>query len=215
MTIREAISRLKGITNSIKRDERITNQLAYSILRTTAEMLLKQDSRNKRLFQNLTNLSVFECEELEDVDLKTCIPIIVHSCRNLKQTTSDFSTPYFSFLNKPLLYVSSVDDSVEFIPSSPYEFAQTRRNEFKGRKQYYWFENGKIIFPDTEVDFVKIRGYFKEALTNSSGVLFLDQEFNIPAYLEKSLFELAGQEILSLNKRITKDENPNLNLNQK
>ena len=40
---------------------------------------------------------------------------------------------------------------------------------------------------------------------------FLDQTFNIPEYLQKDLFKLALEEVFTFNKRITSDDNTNLN----
>ena len=218
MRIRDAISRVKNGINGIKRDERVSNQFVHSILNSTLELLLKQQSKDKRLFSNLSILTVSECEELEEIDVANCSPILVKSCRTLKQSVTTFGIPYYSSYNRPLLYVSSIDDSVDFIPSTPFEFAQTKFAEFKGRKQYYWFENGKLIFPDTEIDYVKIRGYFKADLAlklNGTCRSVLDQEFPVPGWLEKDLFNLVQTELYSFNKRIPKDENTNLNTNIK
>lgn len=212
MTRREAISRVKNSLKGIKRDERITNQYVNSVLNSAAQLLLKQDSRNKKLFQNLTNLSTFDCIELEELPLASCSNIIINSCRRVKQSIFTFPSPYYSYTNKPLIYVSGIDDSEEMVGSSPFEYAQYKKGEFKGRKKYYWFENNKIIVPDTELDAIKVRGFFQENF-NTEG-FFLDQTFNIPEYLQKDLFKLALEEIFTFNKRITSDDNTNLNNRQ-
>lgn len=209
MTIREAISRIKNTLKSIKRDERISNQYVYSVLNSVAQLLIKQDSKNKKLFQNLTNLTIYECVKLEDVDLNNCSGIIVNSCNSIKQSSLKFPSPYYSFTNKPLIYISGIDDSEEMIATSPFEYAQYKKGEFKGKKKYYWFENNKIIVPDSELEFIKVRGYFQEDMEYEK--TFLDQTFNIPEYLQKDLFKLALEEIFTFNKRINSDDNTNLN----
>lgn len=209
MTIREAISRIKNTLKSIKRDERISNQYVYSVLNSVAQLLIKQDSRNKKLFQNLTNITVYDCKELEEVDLKNCSPIIINTCNRVKQTVDTFPSPFYSFTNKPIIYVSGIDDSEEMILTTPFEYAQYKKGEFKGKKKYYWFENNKIIVPDSELEFIKVRGYFQEDMNYEN--TFLDQTFNIPEYLQKDLFKLALEEIFTFNKRINSDDNTNLN----
>lgn len=208
MTIREAISRVKNSLKSIKRDERISNQYVYSVLNSVAQLLMKQDSRNKKLFQNLTNINKYECIELEDVNVKSCSPIILKSCSSIKESVFTFPSPYYSYNNKPLIYVSGIDDSEEMILSTPFEYAQYKKGEFKGRKKYYWFENNKIVVPDTELDAVNVRGFFQEDYEYEK--TFLDQTFNIPEYLQKDLFKLTLEEIFTFNKRITSDDNTNL-----
>lgn len=209
MTIREAISRVKNSLKSIKRDERISNQYVYSVLNSVAQLLIKQGSRNKKLFQNLTNLTIYDCIELEDVSLTSCSPIIISSCNRVKQSVFTFPSPFYSFTNKPIIYVSGIDDSEEMILITPFEYAQYKKGEFKGKKKYYWYENNKIIVPDSELEFIKVRGYFQEDMKYEK--TFLDQTFNIPEYLQKDLFKLALEEIFTFNKRINSDDNTNLN----
>lgn len=213
MTIREAISRVLNGVDGVKRDGRYSKKYIYSILKSTAELLLKQDSRNKKLFQNLTNLSTFDCVELEDKNIQECSGLIIKTCKTVKQSKITFPVPYFSFTNKPLIFVTGIEDGVELLSTTPYEYIQNRNNEFKGKKQYFWFEKDRLIFPDTELEYVKVRGYFQEDFKTEK--LFLDQNFNIPNYLEADVFKLAITEIMTFNKRIQKDENINLNTNQK
>lgn len=208
MTRREAISRVKNSLKGIKRDERISNQYVNSVLNSVAQLLIKQDSRNKKLFQNLSNLSTFECERLEDVNLQSCSPMIINNCSSVKQSVTTFPSPYYSYTNKPLIYVSGIDDSEEMIATSPFEYAQYKKGEFKGKKKYYWFENNKIIVPDNELEYIKVRGFFQENYSYEGA--FLDQTFNVPEYLQKDLFRLALEEIFTFNKRINSDDNTNL-----
>jgi hypothetical protein len=103
MRIRDAISRVKNGINGIKRDERVSNQFVHSVLNSTLELLLKQQSKDKRLFSNLSILTVSECEELEEVDVANCSPILIKSCRTLKQSVTTFGTPYYSSYNQTLV----------------------------------------------------------------------------------------------------------------
>ena len=98
--------------------------------------------------------------------------------------------------------VSSIDGSIELQPTQPGTYtSMTKTTSFKyNTKQYFWFLNNYLYFPDLLWDAVKLEGIFDDDI---SGWLCGEKEKCVPRYeqainIPEALFAEIEQQVLQV-----------------
>lgn len=216
---RQIISQVRNKLGGNRLDDRISNRTIISSLLNFAALLIRRDSENRKLFSNSTMI-VLDCIEMEEIDSNSnCLGIVVPKCRILKKSIEKLPEFFISNFSQPLIQVSSIDESTQFSPTTSYIYAQSLNREFvKRANKYFWIEDGYLVIPNEDVELLKVKGYFKNYTTpvESNGVCktILDGMWNIPDYLTADVVKLATEDLF-IERKIPKDENSDLNTNNK
>ena len=217
-SIRQVISQVRNKLNALKLDDRISNKLIHQTLLNYAEILIKRDSDSRKIFKNSNMIVLPENVILEEIDhTNNSLGIVVPKCKLLKKSINKLPSFFVSAYQNPLLFVSSVDESTQFDPTTQWYYSQALNREFRGKKQYYWVEDGYLVIPNEDIEEVKVKGYFSDYFVPSednSCRTKLDHVWSVPDYLDADIVRLVVEDLLSL-KKIPKDENSDLNSNLK
>lgn len=217
-SIRQVISQVKNKLNAVKLDDRISNKLIYHTLMNYAELLIKRDSDSRKIFKNSGMIVLPEPIELEEIDhTVNSLGIVVPKCKLLKKSINRLPAFFISAYQFPLISVSSIDESTQFDPTTQWYYSQTLNREFRGKKQYFWIEDGYLVIPNEDIDQVKVKGYFSDYITpslNNACKTKLDVAWSVPDYLSADIIRLTIEDLL-VSKKIVKDENSDLNNNRK
>lgn len=217
---RKIISLVREKLGAIRLDDRISNQTILNTLLHFAALLMRRDSENRKLFSNATMIVLPDCIEMEEIDSScNCLGIVIPKCRILKKSVNKLPDFFISNFSQPLIQVSSVDESTQFIPTTSYIYAQSLNREFVRRSnKYFWIEDGYLIIANEDIEAVKVKGYFKNYIESfeKTGVCktLLDGVWNVPDYLNADIIQLTKNDLLD-EKKIVKDENSNLDTNSK
>ncbi len=197
MTVREAISKIKASMKEVSGDTILSNRLVYSHLVSSLQLLLE---RNKWRSFSTGEYKRIETELINLAEV-SCVPIDCMVCR------AKIGTPVVG-KSGPLIGVVGSDDLFKtFSVTTPYQYQKKVQIDPYGL--YAFYENGYIYLSEC-IPCIKV-GMIEDA-TQSEGCGVLDTVFNIPGYLEDSLFKMTVQNLgMFLQKPldITQNTNPN------
>ena len=211
-TIGESISRVRGIVKGSNEDSFLTDRFVYSIISKYAKMILRRQQNEQKLmghddlfellpFVNLIPVSKIEAE---------CVDI-PSSCIIMR--TEDKLPKLFNGSKGPLIRkVYSIDGSAEFVQTSPTAFISlTKLTTFKYNKaKYFWFRNGYLYFPNTDIEGVMIEGLWEGLLdgfcisSEDECTLMQERKLPLPEYFFAEVEQMAEQEF-GMSMRIPND----------
>lgn len=200
-------------------DNHIPYKFLFHKLQDKAFTFLKMDSEYRKILKNSDLYSPLRCVELKEVPLSDCsfnISDLITIKRSCKQLPDQFETSYGEILK-----VLTLDLSREFTKITPESYKDYKKRRF-GSKRFFWLEDNYLYIPDTEIDKVYVTAAFKYSnevdsfnSNTDNCISYLDAKFNFPDYITTLAKGEVIKELASVFLQIQKDENPNLNENEK
>ena len=207
MQNREVISRIKKFFKEVNADSLFTNKLAYSILLPISKLLIKRDSERLKILSQSSLFKPLKCVKvIEAPAIDPCCGIkslctVYRTEKRLPKIYTDPSGPI-------IRDVLTIDGSQSLTYIEPQEFERIKNNPWnksKKKSKYYFYSDGYLYFPNGGYKMVEIIAFWEENINgwnecnkstdNNDCISFLDQDFNIPGYLEEALFQMAEEKI--------------------
>jgi hypothetical protein len=226
ITNRQIISDIVNDLRALNLDDRVSKKYILSKLRSYASLFIKRDADTRRLLNIAEIWTNIPCVELCEVPLVDCCNIDIPNCKSVMRSRKKIPE-LLQTLYKELIQVFNPIYSKEFIATTPQQYKNIiNRAYVDPRLKYYWLSNGYLIVPDAMISTITIRGVFlnpHEALQLNSCdtdevsdcVSILDQPFTCPDYLISVVKQETLKDLFNFYKRVTVDEEPNLNTNEK
>jgi hypothetical protein len=200
-TIGESISRVRGIIKGTNEDSFLTDRFVYSIISKYAKMILRRQQNEKKLmghddlFELLPFVDLIPVSKIE----ADCIDI---PSKCIIMRTRKKLPKLFNGNKGPLIRkVYSIDGSDEFVQTSPTAFISlTKLTTFKYNKtKYFWYRNGYLYFPNTDIEGVMIEGLWEDLLdgfciTEQDCMVMQDRKLPLPEYFFAEVEQMAEQE---------------------
>jgi hypothetical protein len=201
-TTGESIGRVRGIIKAASEDAFVTDYFVYGIIVKYAKMVLKEQQDQNKLMRQDDLFEFLPFQELIEVNKieADCAPI--KSNCTIKRT-KDKLPKMFNGSRGPLIRkVYSIDGGYEFHKTSPatYISMANSTNADCDTQEYYWFKNGHLYFPDSDVEAVMIEALWDDVLSGSctlnddNCVYMQDRPFPMPDYLFARVEQMAEQE---------------------
>jgi len=217
-TIRKWVSELANDVNAITPDARISKRYLFEKIKASADYYIKQIAFIKLIRNNL-NYSTVPCFEMETVPAIECCSFDIPNSKTVQRSVNKVAETYGSIIR-----VFTLDNDTYKIVSAD-SFKNILDDEYYNpNDRYAWIENKHLIIPNSDVETVKLSGYFinkKKAMESGCGSTdeyncysALDEPFDLPSEIKNIVMKDALQSILT-KLQIPKDETPNSNLNQK
>ena len=222
ITIRQAISQIQTDLKSTM-DTRIAPRAIWNKYVYTLANILKQVNETKRVYVSSDIWYKISCLKMEVVPAADCPDIYPLVNEYISRSVSKLPATYTSAAGDMLRDITSIFPyGKEYTLVTPKEYAKIRKRKFKDPNIGYCFIIDDVLYiPDSEVEKVSVTG----AWTNpkEAGILngedpcksLLDYSFYCPEYLVKVVHDAVLQDLVSVNQKIVKDENTNLNENQR
>ncbi len=207
MTNREAIYQLKRLFREVNADSRLTNRLAFSVLKKHAKWLIKRDSEKLKLWKKSNLFKTLKCIEVIEAPA-------IDPCCGIKSQCKVWRTKkklpnIFEDTGGPIIRViSTVDNGEDLTIITPTAWKRKVKNPWrkKNAEKYVFYSDNHLYFPNGGYRMVQVEAYFEESIVgyndcntedadSTKGCRYLDQEFNIPDYLEGQLFDFAMKDI--------------------
>lgn len=224
-TNRQIISDIITDLRAANLDDKVSKRFILNKLRAYAKTFIKQDAESRRLL-NLTDLwTDVACVEMCEYPLVDCCNEDIPDCTTVMRSKKKIPVTYETAYGE-LLEVHNPIYAKEFRKKTPKEYKDIKLREFQDKRyKYYWMSNGYLIIPDSMVQSVRLRGVFEDpaaalkldscSTDRESCPRLLDQPFICPDYLESVIKQETLKDLFGFYKRVTTDENPNLNNNIK
>lgn len=221
----EIISEIINDLRALQVDDRISSRYVLSKLRDKAALYIKRENDLFRLFDQQEIWTTIDCIEMVPADIVQCCDIQIEKCKFFMR--SKYKIPdIYSYRNGSVIReVMSMDGSKNFLPTTPIKYKAILDREFLDKRlKYFWFENGYLIIPDSQVQSIRLTGYFqdiskaKELGCNPRPIKCsnpLDEEFQCPSHLRAIVKQDTITDLFNFYGRKVKDENANDDLNKK
>jgi hypothetical protein len=165
--ISEAVSRLKNQIKAVRKDAFLTDRFIFSILRKYAHLYVRRQDSSNKIMKVISLFQPVEAE-LEEIDpaLSGC-RCISTDCR-IKRTKGKLPEIIEGYWGPIIRSVTSFDYSVQLEQTYPtqYEKMLTQKNFKYNKKQYFWFLDDHLYFPNLEFDFVRIEALFEVSVNS-------------------------------------------------
>ena len=199
-TVGEAISRVRNTLKAVKEDPFLTDRTIYYSIIKYGQSLMKREDNLARLMRISNIFRVMPYVELIEVDKVDAACVGVYSGCYFKRTKERIPDLLTGLQGPIFRTVSSVDGSVELFRTDPGTFvSMTKTTTFKyNKRQYWWYLDGYLYFPNLEWDAVKIEAIFEndvETCDSDKCVIKQDQSLNIPDYLFSEIEQYVIKEL--------------------
>lgn len=222
ISIRQAISQINTDLKSTL-DTRIAPKALWVKWQMNLANILKQVNETKRVWKSSDIWYRINCLEMETVNAAICPEIATLVKEYVAKSKKKLPATYTSAAGDMIRDITSVFPyGKQYVLVTPKEYDKIRKREFQDPKIGYAFIiDGYLYIPDSEVEKVAVTGAWLDpreaALLNGEDACkpFLDYQFYIPEYLIKVVHDSVLQDLGAVNQRITRDEDPNMNENQR
>ena len=123
---------------------------------------IKKSNDSRRLFKLSEGWTELECLPMIEVPIESCPGVDTYTCKILMRSKDkipdQFSTNYGNLIKS----VASVNYQTFYTPITPKQYRAINSREFRNWKdKYYFFINGYMYIPDSQVENIRIEAYFK------------------------------------------------------
>lgn len=187
--ISEIVSRLKNQIKAVGQDAFMTDRFIFSVVRKYAHLYVRRQDGGNKIMKVMSLFQPLEAE-LEEIDpaLSAC-KCISTGCR-IKRTKIKLPDMIEGYWGPIIRSVTSLDYSVQLEQTYPtvYEKMISQKNFRYNSKQYYWYLDGHLYFPNLQFDFVRIEAVFEftthgKLCDTPPCEYFYEKSFFIPDFL--------------------------------
>lgn len=227
MTNGEFVSSILNDLKLLVKDTWISKRHVLHVGKSKAKMLLAQRVDEFKLRRAFDLVSTIPCLEMEEVDRITCDIIDIRNCNTLYKSVKKIPETIYGRTANAIFSVSSVDDSILFQLSTPENINNRKSLKYKrtNKQEFFYFIENGYMYITTDVEVVKIRliALNEEEVDDCNCsknkdrecLSMWDMKFPITDLLLDSVRMQTLQELTSTYMQINKDENPNMDENQK
>jgi len=199
-TVGESISRVRNTLKAVKEDPFLTDRTIYFSIIKYGQSLMKREDNQLRLMKISNIFKVMPYVELIEVDKVDAACVGVYSGCYFKRTKERLPDLLTGIQGPIFRTVSSIDGSIELFRTDPGTFvSMTKTTTFKyNKRQYWWYLDGYLYFPNLIWDAVKIEAIFEndvETCDSDKCTIRQDQALNIPDYLFSEIEQYVVQEL--------------------
>ena len=199
-TVSEAISRVRNTLKAVKEDPFLTDRTIYYSIIKYGQSLMKREDNQLRLMKISNIFKSMPYVELIEVDKVDAACYGVYSGCYFKRTKEKLPDLLTGIQGPIFRTVSSVDGTTELFRTDPGTFvSMTKTTTFKyNKRQYFWYLNGYLYFPNLDWDAVKIEAIFEndvETCDSDKCIIRQDQSLNIPDYLFSEIEQYVVKEL--------------------
>lgn len=236
-TWKQFISDIQTSIKAISSDSFIPPRYIYSETQTILADYIKKDNDSKKKLTRISDgWSELECIDLEEIDVIQCADINVRMCNKMMKSLHPIPEIYTYSYGDIIEYVASPNFSYFFTPITPREWGNIQKQKYKNKNKYYYFIIDRYLYLpvpkeiDLPIETLRMKAYFKdkketEKFSNLKSCgdcpkpdgckSVLDYDVVMPSYLENDVKKELLNRIANIYLKISLDEYPNLNTNDK
>ena len=214
-TNREIIAKVRKSVQEKDADSSFINKYFYSKIKEHSKWLIRREIsagriyRSKSLFQLAPCIPVVKASKISDwCPIKTNCSVF-RTCDKIDDLWEDDYGPVISF-------VSSIDGSTHFHLLSAKDYQRKKDNPYTkwGKDKYAFYADGYIWWENEAPKKVNVNGLFEYDIRNKyhcnkteskDCILFLDEQFIVPSWIEAELVDKVTTQILGGPKRLPAD----------
>lgn len=222
MTNSKIVSRVLNGIKALGKDDRISKRYILNIAKQKAEYYISTKLADRSLYKEDNLYTTIECFELEKINIIKCDIIEFRTCKSIMKSKKKIPGLVYSKYGNSLKEVTSVDDSKDFIATTPRQYRKDKERQGSEEAIRFYVKDDYLYLLDTEVEVVNLYLLTQDtekveeicSCSKEECKSLWDYEFVCPSKMTKIVIEETIQEIFS-SKQVTPDTNPNMDNNQK
>lgn len=215
----ELVSEIKTDLKAYNKDQHTSASYILQKARGYVEYLLGQRPLTD-VYRDDTIFRELRCFAMSKVKKHKCDIVEFRNCDNIMKSTKKLPPLYNSRVGTIIVSVTNIDGSIEYKRLKTLnEYKNQQKRQFGSNFKYYYVSNGYLYLLNSTEKLVNIVALFSdeseledksECADKDHCKTILEYGFICPEKYESQVKELTLQNLLSSYKRITTDENPNL-----
>lgn len=215
-TGRDLISDIRSKDKLISGDNIITDRAIFNELKSTASLLIKQETNQRKLWNSPNIFTAVECLLMEQVPLSECCeyksPFMV---ARSKKEIPQISEGIFGLLVQSIYSPGMTNFDFTTLP----RLVNILKLGLKNPRHLFFIQNKKVYVTAHNLEYINMNAYFDSDIdpndygeckseissTDKKFVNPLDRPFKIPSYMEKSLKDWTHKSLLESYFRLTED----------
>ena len=231
MKNKEIVSEIVNDLRALNIDDRISSRYVLSKLRGFLSLYIKRENDQRRLYNYDNIWLTVPCVKMIPSNDVECCGVRIPKCKLWMRSEKPIPELYRTGAGPAIKEVQSMRGDIVFDKSTLKDFERSAKRRWQDKTvKYYWIENGHLVIPDTEIEYVTLIAYFKDKKAGKllSGCpenecdpkdltcsLPMDEDFDCPDYLEAQIKQDTITNLFNFYKRNIVDDVPNLSTNQK
>jgi len=194
---REFVSLINNSLNAISDDVWVSPKYILDLGKDVLADFLKKESESRRITNASEGWSELDCLKMIQVPINECAELDTHLCTTLMRTKDKLPETFTGYYGNIIKTVASLNFGQFYDPvRSPRVWRDIQNREFQDKTiKYYFFINGYIYIPNSDVESIRVEAYFqnkwevdaynkKNCESCKQGCIKpLDYEFVAPEYL--------------------------------
>lgn len=220
------VSEIRNHLKALNKDDSLSARYILSIAYEYITYLIK----NRPFSSTMRDTTVFKeavCVELQRVNYITChCPLIeFKTCDKIMKSKKPIPSMFIGAKGRIIESILNIDGSeIYHRLETPQDYTKSKRRQFGKNRKYFYIHEDYLYLLNTTNEIVSINAMFYDeqevdCLSNCADCdrckSKLDNRFICPQEFLSTVRDQTLQLILSGNKRITEDTNPDLDNNQK
>lgn len=225
MTQGEFVSRVINESKSLTKDDHISRRYILFTGKNKVKTYLSQKFDELSLFREDGIIQSINCLQMIPQNTVDCGIVEFSRCKSLMRSRYKLPETIFGKKGAGVVSVSTLDGTYNYKYSTVKSYARSLRRKYKSKQDsFYYIVDGYLYLPNSKTEMVDIRIISLEEKVSEqlSGCEECDEcksnwdyTFVVPDRMLEPVIRDTINEIVSINKRIVSDENPNLDSNQK
>lgn len=224
-TYREIVSRIENSLNSLTKDTFIPRRYILSVFKSKAEFFMAQKLFDKTLFRETSLFKWVNCVQMVEEDVIKCGKLEFKRCKSLMKSKKKLPKVLWSKYGSSVILVTTIDGEKEYKLISQVDYMNLLKRpnseKFIGKYALIYPDN-YLYIPDSEVKMVNILMYTLDEKSDDSSDCkdcddcesYWDKEVSISDKIREVVIQETLKEV-SMRLQVPKDENSNMDSNQK
>ena len=218
------VSRVVNGLKAVTKDSHISQRYILSIGVDKAKKIIGQKLSEMRLTKEDGIFTPIDCVKMEKVNYKDCGVVEFRLCKNLVRSCRKLPDIMYSRFGPVFSYVMSIDGSKVYTYRDLNQYNRSQKLKYKKGGDYFYMKDGYLYIPDSKVELVDVSvlmldpsdAYTLSNCTTEKGCTpKIDYNFICPDRHLDVVVQNTINEIANFYRTSVKDENPNLDSNQK
>lgn len=231
MKNKEIVSEIVNDLRALNIDDHISSRYVLSKLKGFLALYIKRENDQRRLYNYDNIWLTVPCVKMIPSNDVECCGIRIPKCKTWMRSEKPIPELYLTGFGPAFKEVQSMRGDIIYYKSTVRDFEKASKRRWKSKEtKYFWLENGHLVIPDSEIEYVTIIGYFKdrkkakllsecpEKMCDTQDItclLPMEEEFDCPDHLLAQIKQDTITNLFNFYKRVVVDDIPNLSTNQK
>jgi hypothetical protein len=225
-TYREIVSRIENSLNTLTKDTFIPRRFILSVFKSKAEFFMAQKLFDKTLFRETSLFKWLDCVTMVEDDVIKCDKLEFKRCNSLMKSRKKLPKLLWSRFGASIILITNLDHTKEFKLISQLDYINLLKRpnseKFLGKFAVLYPDN-YLYIPDSTVKKINVLIYTLDEKADDISECddkceecnsYWDKEISISDKVREVVIQETLKEI-TMRVQIPKDENPNLDSNQK